>query len=490
MTDFFGKTFKYTFLFLALLELFSLLGSVIPQLNQTIFFIITLGAIILTLHKLEHGFYLLLAELFVGGKGYLFSLDVSGMVLSIRMVLFLIVIAVWLVKQIQNSKFKISKKNLLPTSYLLLPYSLLSLFVTIGLINVSLNNEPRNVFFDFNAWLYFALIFVFFHLLKNKTVIRESIQVLTAATSYLALKTLVVLLLFSHNVAGIGGVFYKWIRDSGVGEITYVSGTIFRVFFQSQIYILIGFLIILTILISQKKLDKKSLWLSGAYLYLASLAILISQSRSFWVGGVLALLTLIIIGWWRLGLEIKKTTGLIIILIIMFISQIFLVQLLTGNLTGNLVGERFKNLPTEAAGQSRLNQLEPLTYNIFQRAVFGYGFGKELTYLSSDPRILETHPGGVYTTYAFEWGYLDIWLKIGLLGLFSYGLLIGVIFYQGIQNPKSKIQNLGLLIGLVALLITNIFSPYLNHPLGIGYIMLVSAILINERNASLINPKL
>ena len=140
---------------------------------------------------------------------------------------------------------------------------------------------------------------------------------------------------------------------------------------------------------------------------------------------------------------------------------------------------RFANLESESAGISRLNQLQPLLYNISQQALFGYGFGKELTYQSSDPRILKTHPDGIYTTYAFEWGYLDIALKLGVIGLLVYLALIGMLFYLGILNLKSNILNLGLLTGLLALCVTNIFSPYLNHPLGIGYIMLISAILKN-----------
>jgi len=88
----------------------------------------------------------------------------------------------------------------------------------------------------------------------------------------------------------------------------------------------------------------------------------------------------------------------------------------------------------------------------------------------------------MYTTYAFEWGYLDIWFKIGLLGLLSYLFWLGIIFKKGISYYKTsptieiKTITLGLLFGLIALIITNIFTPYLNHPLGIGYLLLLSAV--------------
>jgi len=522
--NFFGKLFKHVFLFLILAELFSLLTYLVEPLGQVAFFIVLAVALILALIKLEYGLYILLAELFVGGHGYLFALDFGGVSLSIRMGLFLVIIAVWTVKKLksQNSpirlrsgcldlsagsrspraeprgersreaKVKTTIQNL-KLNKLIIIYLLLGVTVIYGLINGLMRHELNNVFFDFNAWVYFALIPVFLTVIK-KDKLEDIIQVLAGATTYLALKTVGVLFLFSHNIAGIGGWFYKWIRDTGVGEITYINGTMFRVFFQSQLFCLIGFFIVLIILLYNFKLPAyakasagKKNWkiylAPAAYLYLVSLAVIISQSRSFWVGGLAALVSLIVFAWWQFKFRIKKTAIVLIILVVVLFDQIFFIKILTNNFSGNLVADRFSSLQIEAAGISRLNQLEPLTYNILQQAVLGYGFGKELTYQSQDPRILKAHPDGIYTTYAFEWGYLDIWLKIGLLGLLVYLVLIVQLFFKGIMNYESGIRNIvniGLLVGLVALCTTNVFSPYLNHPLGIGYVMLVSAVLISK----------
>ncbi|HLC89947.1 MAG TPA: O-antigen ligase family protein, partial [Patescibacteria group bacterium] len=323
---------------------------------------------------------------------------------------------------------------------------------------------------------------------------------------YLSLKTIVVLFLFSRNFAGVGGWFYHWLRASGVGEVTYISGALFRVFLQSQVYVLIAFFVVLTFLIIQMKSgDWKKHFSPYFYLYLSSLAIFISQSRSYWVGAVAALIFLIILAIWLFKIKLKKIAFILTILAIALVSQFYLIELITGNYAVNLVAQRFKNLPQEAAGISRLNQLKPLSEAIFQKLIFGYGFGKTLTYESRDPRILQTHPDGIYTTYAFEWGYLDIALKLGVVGLGIYLALIGYLFYLGLKNYKLQITNYkqisnlkfqipktkslndalqttsyqlqaGLLIGLITLIVTNIFSPYLNHPLGIGYVMLLTAI--------------
>ena len=100
--DLFGKLFRYTVLFLILTELISLLTYIIPPLNQVAFFIIIIAVLIITLIKLEYGLYLLLAELFIGGHGYLFSLNINGTSISIRIGIFLIVLAVWLAQKIKG----------------------------------------------------------------------------------------------------------------------------------------------------------------------------------------------------------------------------------------------------------------------------------------------------------------------------------------------------------------------------------------------------
>ena len=466
-----NKTFKYTFISIVVAEILSLLGYLYPTVGQVCFLIILLLALILSLKKLEYGLYILLAELFIGSKGYLFFANISHARISIRIALFTIIFLVWIFQRIKKDEIIILKNKIARV------FLIFGVYLIIGFLVGIKNNGLGNAFFDFNAWIFFAAAFIFFDTIDSKEVIKNVVQILLAASTWLSLKTIGILISFSRGLDWIGGPFYKWIRDTGVGEVTHVSGTVFRIFIQSQLYVMIGFLIALAFVIYQKKLSRKEICFSAIYLYLTSLTILISQSRSFWVGGVCGLGILFILARWQLNLKIKKTALLAVLLIAMVISETFVINVLTANYSGNLIASRFENLEKEAAGLSRINQLQPLKENIFQQMIFGYGFGKTLTYQSNDPRILQTHPGGIYTTYAFEWGYLDIWLKIGLVGLLLYLFLIYEIIKFSLKNFKENpALTAGLLAGLIFILITNIFSPYLNHPLGIGYLMLMSAI--------------
>jgi O-antigen ligase len=116
--------------------------------------------------------------------------------------------------------------------------------------------------------------------------------------------------------------------------------------------------------------------------------------------------------------------------------------------------------------------------------MLGSGFGATVTYKTEDPRILGSNPTGKYTTYAFEWGWLDIWLKLGLFGLLSYGALLAAVARAGFTaGPEGDDAMIGaaFAIGLAVISAVSFFSPYSNHPLGIGYLIIAGIIIENGR---------
>jgi O-antigen ligase len=133
----------------------------------------------------------------------------------------------------------------------------------------------------------------------------------------------------------------------------------------------------------------------------------------------------------------------------------------------------------ESAISSRGSQLMPLFKGIAAHPVVGSGWGTVETYVSSDPRVMLQTVNGWYTTFTFEWGYLDIILKIGLFGLFAYlaflfSTLKRLLKIAAEQKSAGESALLtGSFLGLIALMGVHMFTPYLNHPLGIGYILIV-----------------
>ena len=200
-----------------------------------------------------------------------------------------------------------------------------------------------------------------------------------------------------------------------------------------------------------------------------------SLSRSFWlgliVGGIFAFIMLLV--YYKVNLKTVLSLGLKIALIALLeIGILFGIGSLGGGFA-DAVSSRGGNPATEAAGGARLLLLPQLWKGITEFPILGAGFGKEITYKSFLPdRIKPENPDGEITSYAFEWGYLDIALKIGAVGLIIYLLFILQIFKSG----WGKAHTLGFLSALVALLALNITTPYLNHPLGIGYLILAAVV--------------
>ncbi|OGY48174.1 MAG: hypothetical protein A2840_02325 [Candidatus Buchananbacteria bacterium RIFCSPHIGHO2_01_FULL_47_11b] len=422
-----------------------------------------LATFIFSLRSPTVGLAIVIFELLVGSQGHLFVLPISGFNFSIRMALFTALLVGWATRMLVQKKLPRINLSFAP----------LFILLGVGLAQGIINNDSNVVFFDVNGWLFFLLLPVFLSV-PWQSLHRILVVPFVAATGYLALKTIVLLPLFSFGIISIGDPFYRWIRVTGTGEITYISGTLFRIFTQSQIFLTLGVAIAgAIILLNWKQWSAKLRFLSLGYLLLITTALLISQSRSFWVGGLTALLftTGVLIWQKRLTITGALTGGGVLVLIV--IAGSLLLQLASGSLGGNPIANRFSGFDREPAGMSRISQLQPLGEAIFQHLLVGYGFGKTLTYVSSDPRIVATHPGGIYTTYAFEWGYLDIMLKIGLLGLLAYAWIIFKQAKELWQRAESAVA-WGLFSALLAITVTNIFSPYLNHPLGIGFILLVA----------------
>ena len=452
------------------IDLASFLTFQQPLLSGLLLGCAAIATFIFSLRTPVVGMAIVIFELLIGSQGHLFVLPIGGFDFSIRMALFTALLFGWLTRTLlTKTAFKIN--------HWFVP---LFIFLGIGLLQGLANNNLQTVFFDVNGWLFFLLLPAFLSI-PWQQLYRALVVPFIAATSYLALKTIVLLPLFSFGTISIGDPLYRWIRVTGTGEITYMSGTLFRIFTQSQIFLTLGLATAATIaILSWKQWSIKLRLLTLGYLLITTTALLISQSRSFWVGSLAALLlTAAILIWRKKVTIINALTGGALFMVIVMAGSLIL-QLASGSFGVNPIADRFSGFDREPAGMSRISQLQPLGEAIFQQLLFGYGFGKTLTYVSSDPRIVAAHPGGVYTTYAFEWGYLDIMLKIGLLGLLAY---VWVVFQQAKelwQRAESAV-GWGLFAALLAIIITNIFSPYLNHPLGIGAILVIAAAVQKNR---------
>ncbi|PIZ96278.1 MAG: hypothetical protein COX80_01715 [Candidatus Magasanikbacteria bacterium CG_4_10_14_0_2_um_filter_33_14] len=470
-----------TTLIIVALEVASFFTFLFPSIHNLLFILVTIFTAFLIYKKTEYGIYLFITELIIGGQGYLFSYEFDNFKISFRLVIFLLLFSIGMTRFLRKKDWSISKNKISITLLVLFT------FIFISLITSLAKHKPlQDIFLDINGYLFFGLGIIFLttkipnlNNLKNNKIIK----ILLTASSWLAIKTILSLSLFSYGIAKVGdSLIYKWLRDTRVGEITQMNYPFYRIFFQSHIYNLISIFLILTVVfLYTKKYNKKQIVFFLFLLFLNFSAILISQSRSFWVSGFITLVFFL----FSLIFIFKQKWQKILVFIfliptILVLNNLFISLVLQKNF--NLISNRIVETSSNTSSvSSRSSQITPLLKQIKQAPIFGNGFAQKVNYTSDDPRIKnEQNPEGNYETYSFELGYLDIILKIGILGFLSYIFLLVFLMLKNFKLLKEKEWLVFTILGLLIIIMTDAFTPYLNHPLGIGFILIT--ILLYQNN--------
>jgi hypothetical protein len=439
-----------------LLEALSLVSHMVPAIAFPLLLLFGVMTFLAARRNSEWGIYILFAELFIGGRGHLLEYEINGFSISLRLLIFAAVFFSWGLKGLPGLKN-------VPKSYWLL---LTALAMGVGL-GFSAGNGFRNIFLDANGYLFLLIFPAAVSAVEDRRRLENLFEILAAAVSVIAVKTLILFVWFTYNWSGVS-ILYNWIISKEIGEITALTGGIPRIFMQSQFYSLMGLLIF--------GLAEKKRWkIISAGLF----SVIAGFSRSFWLGAggsvVFAL------GAMRFAMKIKifrilRLVFLFFLICAIQVAGLYLISNLGGQKLGQAVTSRIDKPAEDAAGNARLLLFSPLWEEIKTSPVVGKGFGREVAYSSYLPdKITPENPEGVIKSFAFEWGYLDTALKIGFLGLIIYLIFIASIFQLGlkkIRDPNLQFHILGVASGLVALLTLNITTPFLNHPLGIGYLIL------------------
>ena len=452
---------------LAALHLLSFAAMTWPFLNTLGFVIIAGFALVLAIVDLRLAILLLFLELLVGSKGYLFSLPLGDFELSIRIALWLIIMSVWAIKFLGDFKKNWQDlKNVLWSrsgKYFLALLLACAVSVVIGLVN----NKLSNLFFDANNWIFLLIALPLWTSFKTREDLDLLLKTFVIGVTWLAAETLILAYVFSHELRAWPGYIYAWLRRTELAEITWTPNGFWRIFLQSQLYLVPAF-VALQMLASQGKLAEKITAKRIAQAALILSALFFSLSRSLWLGLAAALVMtawLSLPKWPRIKTQIKVfvSSGIV--------AAVLVSLVLTGLGGAKALFDR-ANITTEAAAYSRWNLLPVITKQIMTSPIFGAGFGATVTYQSRDPRALEKDPSGTYETYAFEWGWLDLWLKLGLVGMMIY--LAWLIRMIGDLLKLKRVEATWLAVSLVALLVIHFFTPYLNHPLGL-IVVIISA---------------
>ncbi len=467
------------------LEIVSALTLFHSVANSVFCALLGLVALYLGWKKPWAGLSLLLLELLIGSLGSLLQFGIWPHTVSLRVVMTLAFLLGWSLHFLKHGK----TKELIKTFSARPVYSCLFAVLLFALIRGWLMHNAA-VFKDTNAWADWLMLFPVLDIASRygEKLRRSAVTVIFVGISWLALKTLGLEYLFSHSFSSIAPDAYLWVRRTGIGEVTLMVGNAYRIFMQSFVYMVAGVIMGASWWLSQDKQDlnhraKKSQRAAWMIMSASAAILAISLSRSFWIGTCAGLVCVIgllwsrHVAWWKkIGGPITAAVAGLLILVCVLAFPLPHVNMAS---MFDLLGSR-TNLE-EPAAASRWHLLPILVKKIEEHPILGSGFGATVTYQTLDPRIVK-QSGGTYTTYAFEWGWLEHWIKLGILGI---PLMLWILFSLGRRVWKLD-EPLWLRVGavssLVAVATLHLFTPYLNHPLGFAIIFMGEGLIESKKH--------
>lgn len=474
--QFFGKPFWITYGLLAATFAVSAAAFAFPIASGLLLVAIGAATTVVAWKRPELGMAVAFAELFANSHGHLVSYEIGGFSVSMRMAVFGGVMLAWLGSVLaRRSRLAVAD----PRLTLFLP---LIAAVAVG-FSVGFRENPAGLAFaDGNAYLYLAYLLPILSIDWDGEKKRLLLQVFAASAAWVGTLTLLLLYVFTHFPEWMLGLVYRFVRDTRTGELTKMSGALFRIFLQAQ-FSVVAFAYFLLPFLFVKSLDRRSIWRITGLFALVAAVILISLSRSFWVGivagGAVSVALVAYAAWPGLktmgkaaGSLVTATAAAAVLLVAVILFPFPYHVGRVGDLT-SLFSDRTTDL-SDVAISSRWNLLPPLVDEVTASPIMGSGFGEEVTFKTDDPRARAINPDGTWTTYALEWGWLEVWLKMGILGPIAfvyafYGLVRGL--WGGLRSDQAWVS-VAFVSAVVMLYVTHVFSPYLNHPLGLGLLML------------------
>ncbi|MBI4138988.1 glycosyltransferase [Candidatus Uhrbacteria bacterium] len=487
---------------IALFELVSLATVFNPVPRAVATVAVGLTVFMAAIRRPSFALAMLLVELMIGSKGALLKIpngwEVDGGI-SLRIVITAAFLLGWLYRRTSDVRRYVRQLSDVrrPTiGGISKPWVALAALCMWGVIRgFWLKNQF--LFQDANAWGYLILLLPVLNIARrdSKNLLHYTTQAAIAALLWVPIKTLTLLYVWSHGIKSLSQPLYLWVRRTGVGEVTLVTGNLFRVFIQSQVYAIFALLFAAAYVARSKRVTRNggppatgdqqveddgggprqdpSFWV----IPIASAgSLLISLSRSFWVGFICGIACFKLLAWrakfsfsqfwsvgWRFGAGFFAAVGLIFAVVAFPYPPVDVGSLAT------LFGSR--GSVSDAAAETRWSLLPAVIYKIKQAPILGSGFGATITYHSKDPRILAKNPYGLYTTYAFEWGWLEHWIKFGILGIPVMLWLLCSIVRRAWRSDGPWWVRTGFVASIVSLGALHVFTPYLNHPLGFGLLL-------------------
>jgi len=458
-----GKKFLLLFLVFIDFYLYSILSIYWPIILPIIFWLFVLLMIVLVIRRLDWAMVLFFIELLFCQGGQFFEFHN----LSLRTALLFILLLGWLIRKIIKRE-RIEFFNQ-PAS---VGWLLLFMFVALAAFR-GYANQHSNILIahDVLSYSFLLIVFPLSDLIKKENVRQWFIRIVVVAIIGVSVFTLINLFVYSAGLSYVHDAYYWWVRNMAVGKITDLGQGFFRVVLPAHLWFLPAFLLTLALWFNKSlPRQRKNLLLFLAILI--SLTLLINFSRAYFLGILAGLLLLKIKLPWRQWLICLALVGLVL-----FIEFNGIYFLTTGQWAGiNFLTGRVGTIlqpEEELSSLTRLRILPDLLAQIKNNFWLGVGLGETVKYL--DPLT-----GSWQTTTQIDWGWLQILVNLGLVGLLANLFLLGQIIFGLVKKIVAGHYSFfycGLFLGLFGLMVATLTGPFLFHPLGIFYQMTIISLL-------------
>lgn len=392
--------------------------------------------------KLHFLAVLILLELVLGGAG---RVIVFGPI-TVRYILFLVAILYFVIRVFQNN-LKLEK------NIFILPVVVYFFFYVISIMNGINRGYPlSDIALSSQGYLYLLMFFPF-TLFINTTIKAEvAFSIFNKFSILIALLSIGIFIAFA-----LDPTFYDSINpvllNLEYGHLSVRYG-LPSVFFKTSPYMALAFIHELNIFVNIP--DKRN-FSAITRMMILLVASLITLTMGIWISLVIGVLLVIFF---------SKGSQRVGAIVLTSIFGVFLLSVFFDFIISALIN-RFSR--TDSSYIIKSDQLLTMLNVWSENLFFGKGFGVRLTFVTDvATRVM----------VKFELFWLELLVNMGLVGFVSYVYIIAKNFFFGLKSCQKldlREETLvkSLIIGLIVLSVITSVNPFLNNPIGLGYLVIV-----------------
>jgi hypothetical protein len=438
-------------------------------------------------------------ELFIGGGGRLIDFGP----LSIRQVLFMLLIFTFIIRIVKNKAFLNKEINtfIKLTPITLGIYLLILWFVVSAVIGYMNGHALSVIVTDFFRVSFFAVYFPLAYYISDERFSKSRIITLLKYSALIvALFTITVSLLGKTVFSSNFDAFYYFMNSIMNDDLYFRPSA--SVFYKSHLFVLIGLILSLNAV-----LDKKYSKVDIANIIFCSISILWSETRGFLLAFMLSVFVIILLDAKLLTDPIKGLAKKAAYLVKSryFVKKFIILMIVTASvpfLYNNMTLDRFEeevvtdengNVPGAeygSEGQEENVQTEVNDVSVNTRLEFILD-SKDIVLASPANFIVGTGYGTEIAgrTTGLEMSFLDILVEQGIIGLAVWVFLFLIIFYNFYiaykRGAKLTILEISLLAAFMGLLLLTNINPFINNPIGITFFIILLVLSQNKKESLL-----